>query len=85
MAYFSASGVTKKAAESLAEAAGADLYEISPKISCTAADLNWMDKKNRSSVEMNDPASRSALADMSAGIEGYDVIFVGYPNWLTTI
>ncbi len=78
VAYFSASGVTKKAAESLAEAAGADLYEISPQIPYTTADLNWMDKKSRSSVEMNDPASRPALADMSAGIEGYDVVFVGY-------
>ncbi len=84
VAYFSASGVTKKAAESLAEAAGADLYEISPQIPYTTADLNWMDKKSRSSVEMNDPASRPALADMSAGIEGYDVVFVGFPVWWYT-
>lgn len=84
VAYFSASGVTKKAAEILAEAAGADLYEISPKIPYTTADLNWMDKKSRSSVEMNDPASRPALADMSAGIDGYDVIFVGFPVWWYT-
>ena len=84
VAYFSASGVTKKAAEILAEAAGADLYEISPKIPYTTADLNWMDKKSRSSVEMNDPASRPALADMSAGIDGYDFIFVGFPVWWYT-
>lgn len=84
VAYFSASGVTKKAAESLAEAAGADLYEISPQIPYTTADLNWMDKKSRSSAEMNDPASRPALADMSAGIEGYDVVFVGFPVWWYT-
>lgn len=84
VAYFSASGVTKKAAEILAEAAEADLYEISPKIPYTTADLNWMDKKSRSSVEMNDPASRPALADMSAGIDGYDVIFVGFPVWWYT-
>lgn len=84
VAYFSASGVTKKAAEGLAEATGADLYEISPQIPYTTADLNWMDKKSRSSVEMNDPASRPALADMSAGIEGYDVIFVGFPVWWYT-
>lgn len=84
VAYFSASGVTKKAAESLAEAAGADLYEISPQIPYTTADLNWMDKKSRSSVEMNDPASRPALADVSAGIVGYDVVFVGFPVWWYT-
>lgn len=84
VAYFSASGVTKKAAESLAEAAGADLYEISPQIPYTTADLNWMDEKSRSSVEMNDPASRPALADMSAGIDRYDVIFIGFPVWWYT-
>lgn len=84
VAYFSASGVTKKAAESLAEAAGAELYEISPQIPYTTADLNWMDKKSRSSVEMNNPASRPALADMSAGIDGYDVVFVGFPVWWYT-
>lgn len=84
VAYFSASGVTKKAAESLAETAGADLYEISPQIPYLAADLNWMDKESRSSVEMNDPASRPALADRSAGIDGYDVIFVGFPVWWYT-
>lgn len=63
------------------QASWADLYEISPWIPYTTADLNWMDKKSRSSVEMNDPASRPALADMSAGIDGYDVIFVGFPVW----
>lgn len=84
VAYFSASGVTKKAAESLAEAAGADLYEISPQIPYTTADLNWMDKKSRSSVEMNDTSSRPALADTAAGIEEYDVIFIGFPVWWYT-
>lgn len=84
VAYFSASGVTRKAAETLAGAAGADLYEITPQIPYSAADLNWMDKKSRSSVEMNDSASRPALADMTAGIENYDVIFVGFPVWWYT-
>ena len=84
VAYFSASGVTRKAAETLAGAAGADLYEIRPQIPYSAADLNWMDKKSRSSVEMNDPASRPALADMAAGIEKYDVIFIGFPVWWYT-
>ena len=82
--YFSTNGVTRRAAEMLAEAAGADLYEVKPKIPYTAADLNWMDKKSRSSVEMNDPASRPALADTAADIGGYDVIFVGFPIWWYT-
>lgn len=84
VAYFSASGVTGKAAEMLAKAAGADLYEIRPQIPYTKADLNWMDKKSRSSVEMNDPASRPALADRSADVAAYDVIFVGFPIWWYT-
>ena len=58
IAYFSASGTTKKAAERLAKATGADLFEIKPKVPYSSADLNWMDKKSRSSVEMSDPSSR---------------------------
>lgn len=81
VAYFSASGVTAKAAKSLAGAAGADLYEIKPKAPYTQADLNWMDKRSRSSVEMNDKASRPALADRDAKIEDYDVVFLGFPIW----
>lgn len=84
VAYFSASGVTRKVAKSLAEAAGADLYEIRPLLPYTEADLNWMDKKSRSSVEMNDPASRPALADTKADVAAYDVIFVGFPVWWYT-
>ena len=79
VAYFTASGVTAKAAKTLAEAAGADLYEIKPKVAYTSADLEWMNKKSRSSVEMNDPTSRPELADTAAGIEQYDVVFVGFP------
>lgn len=82
--YFSASGVTGKAAKSLAEAVEADLYEIRPLIPYTEADLNWMDKKSRSSVEMNDPAFRPALADTKADVAAYDVIFVGFPVWWYT-
>lgn len=81
VAYFSASGVTAKAAKTLAQAAGADLYEIKPKVPYTQADLNWMDKHSRSSVEMNDQASRPALADRDAKIENYDVVFLGFPIW----
>ena len=81
VAHFSATGTTAKAARTLAKAAGADLYEIKPAISYTSADLNWMDKRSRSSVEMNDKHSRPALADMEAPVTGYDVIFLGFPIW----
>lgn len=76
--------MTAKAAETLAEAGSADLYEIRPQVPYTQADLNWMDKKSRSTVEMNDPSARPALADTSADIAGYDVIFVGFPVWWYT-
>ena len=81
VAYFSASGVTEKAAQNLAKAAGADLYQIRPAVPYTGADLNWMDKKSRSSVEMNDKSSRPAIADKDAHIEQYDTIFLGFPIW----
>ena len=81
VAYFSASGTTAKAAKVLAKAADADLYEIKPAILYTRADLNWMDKGSRSSVEMSDKHSRPALADTDAPIAGHDVIFLGFPIW----
>lgn len=81
VAYFSASGVTAKAAWKLAEAAGADLYEIKPEVPYTSADLNWMDKNSRSSMEMNDLSSRPAIADHLEDMEKYDAIFVGFPIW----
>ncbi len=81
VAYFSASGVTKKTAEQVAKAAGADLYEIKPKTPYTKADLNWMDKKSRSSVEMADKTYRPELADTDAHIENYDEILIGFPIW----
>ena len=84
VAYFSASGTTAKAAKALAKAAGADLYEIKPAVPYTSADLNWMDKRSRSSVEMNDKHSRPALADTDAPVAGYDVIFLGFPIWWYT-
>lgn len=80
-AYFSASGVTAQAARRLAQAAGADLYEIKPAVPYSQADLDWTNKKSRSSVEMNNPASRPALAGRLAGMEQYDVVFVGFPIW----
>ena len=77
VAYFSASGNTKKVAENVAKAAGADLYEIRPQTPYTKADLNWMDKKSRSSVEMADKSFRPQLADQDAHAEAYDQILIG--------
>lgn len=79
VAYFSASGVTAKVAETLSEVIGADLYEIEPAVPYIKKDLNWMDKKSRSTVEMNDPASRPAIAGMRDNMEDYDTVFVGFP------
>lgn len=81
VAYFSASGVTAKVADMLADAVGADIYEIRPEVPYTKADLNWMNKKSRSSVEMNDKAFRPAIADKNAKIDQYDTIFLGFPIW----
>lgn len=81
VAYFSASGVTERVAKRLAEAAEADLYEIKPEVSYTNADLNWNDKKSRSSVEMNNPLSRPAIATNVENMEQYDIVFVGFPIW----
>lgn len=81
VAYFSASGATESVAKKLAQAAGADVYQIKPKTPYTEADLNWMDKKSRSSIEMNDPNSRPAIAGNLSNMEDYDVIFVGFPIW----
>ena len=81
VAYFSASGVTAKVADMLADAVGADIYEIRPEVPYTKADLNWMDKKSRSTIEMNDRTSRPAIADKNAKVEQYDTIFLGFPIW----
>ena len=81
VAYFSASGTTKKTAQLVAQAAGADLYEITPKVAYTEADLNWMDKKSRSSVEMNDKKFRPEIKDKDAHIAEYDEIILGFPIW----
>ena len=81
VAYFSASGVTAKAAEKIAAAAGADLYEIQPEEPYTPADLNSMDKKSRSTVEMNDPKCRPAIAEAVEDMEQYDTVWVGFPVW----
>ena len=81
VAYFSCSGVTKNAALRLAEAAGADLYEIVPEIPYTSADLNWQDTKSRSTVEMRNPASRPAISGRVEDMNVYDTVFIGFPIW----
>ena len=81
VAYFSASGTTEKIAKKLASTTGADLYEIKPAVPYSRADLNWMDKQSRSSVEMRNKDSRPALADTNADITAYDTIFIGFPIW----
>lgn len=81
IAYFSASGVTKQAAEKLSKEIGADLFEIIPKIPYTDADLDWRNSKSRSSIEMNDTNSRPAIRSEVEDISRYDVIFVGFPIW----
>ena len=80
VAFFSASGTTKKAAKMIAEEAGADLFEIKPEVPYTNADLNWMDKKARSTVEMNDPSSRPATTGTVENMEQYDNVIIGFPK-----
>lgn len=81
VAYFSASGITAKVAETLAETTGADIFEIQPEVPYTKADLNWKDKKARSTIEMQNPASRPAIAAKRENMADYDTIFVGFPIW----
>ena len=81
VAYFSASGTTAKVAKKMAEAIGADLFEIKPETPYSGADLNWQNKNSRSSVEMNDRSSRPAIAVKAADMPQYDVVFVGFPVW----
>ena len=81
VAYFSASGVTKKVAEIVSEADNSDLYEITPKVPYTKSDLNWMDKKSRSSVEMSDKKIRPEIAGDEINPQDYDEILIGFPVW----
>ena len=80
VAYFSASGTTRRAAS----AAHADLFEIEPKAPYTAADLDWTNKRSRSSLEMNDPACRPEIKSRVEKFATYDAIFVGFPVWWYT-
>ena len=81
IAYFSAQGSTAKLAKTLAAAAEAELYEIKPAVPYERRDLNWMDKKSRTTLEMQDPNCRPALADTNAPVAESDVIFLGFPIW----
>ena len=84
VAYFSVTGTTKRAAECLAKAAGADLFEIRPAIPYADADLDWTSSKSRSSVEMNDAHSRPEIAGAIPDIADYDTVFIGFPIWWYT-
>ena len=81
VAFFSASGVTAKVAEKLSDTIGADLFAIEPKVPYTKADLDWMDKNSRSTLEMKEPASRPEIARVRDNMEEYDTVFVGFPIW----
>ena len=81
VAFFSASGTTKKVAEMIASAVDADMYEIMPKQPYSKADLNWMDKKSRSSVEMSDKKFRPEISDTNVSVDQYDEIILGFPIW----
>lgn len=81
VAYFSATGKTAKVAEKLAVAIGADIYDIKPEVKYTKADLNWMNKKSRSSVEMNDKSIRPVIITGDVDVYAYDAIYLGFPIW----
>ena len=81
VAVFSAGGVTKKVGKEIARIAGADFYEIVPAEVYTSADLDWMNKKSRSSVEMNDPSARPEIAGRPLDMSSYDIVIIGYPIW----
>lgn len=81
VAYFSASGVTRRKSEALAKVIGADLHEIAPVESYTDADLDWTNKRSRSTVEMQDPSSRPALKEPKTDLSAYDTVYIGFPIW----
>lgn len=81
VAYFSTSGVTARVAEVLAETIGADLFSIEPSIPYTKEDLDWTNKKSRSSLEMNNPCSRPPIARKRDNMDVYGTIYVGFPIW----
>ena len=84
VAYFSATGTTKKVAETMAEKLNCDLYEIKPKVPYTDADLNWLDKNSRSTLEMKDKTSRPEIVKDDFDVSSYDKVLLGYPIWWYT-
>ena len=80
VAFFSSTGKTARVAEKLAAAIGADVYEIKPEVKYTKADLNWMNKKSRSSVEMNNKNIRPAIITSDVDVSGYDTVYLGFPR-----
>lgn len=81
VAYFSTAGVTAKVAKKLAEAVGAELYEIRAEIPYTDADLDWRNKKSRSTIEMEDRSCRPAMTDKNADVAGAKIVYIGFPVW----
>lgn len=81
VAVFSASGVTKRVGEEIARVSSGDFFEIVPKEKYTGADLNYMNRTSRSSVEMNDPSARPEIAETVADMESYDTVIIGFPIW----
>ena len=84
VAWFSASGVTEEKGKALAKSIGADVHEIAPAARYTTEDLNWTNKKSRSSVEMEDAASRPELAEKETDLSAYDTVYIGFPIWWYT-
>ncbi len=82
--YFSASGITRSVAQNIADSIGADLFEIRAKVPYTSADLNWMDKQSRSSIEMNDKSSSPEIIETISKLDDYDTILIGFPVWWYT-
>lgn len=81
VAVFSASGVTRKVGQEIARISGGDFFEIAPVEKYTKSDLNWMNRKSRSSVEMNDPSCRPEIASKVSGMDEYDTVIIGFPIW----
>lgn len=84
VAYFSATGTTKQKAEAVAKAAGADLFEIAPVRRYTRDDLDWTNKRSRSTLESKDPGARPAVAKKLPDPEQYDKVVIGFPVWWYT-
>ena len=84
ISYFSASGVSRKAAERIESATNGDLFEIKPLIPYTDEDLDWTNKESRSSLEMQDKNSRPEIKEKVINIGEYDTVIIGFPVWWYT-